>query len=409
MFQEIDGAPRRCSPRLSLQRWCATRAVALFALVLAISFLAGAPSPAEAAVKTYPLTATVNVRATPSTTARATGKVFKKEKVKVLCQDEGSTVRRTILWDYIEYNVSGSKKKKRGYVSDYYVKTGTAGRISGVPYGNCRGIAPKDPSDQSKSCASSIVKNVRVYGYGRRVVVSMEPTRQGRKIGAVQGRWQPIYKDCVAELLPARLTKTQLGSLEKQFYCHDSWDMPLIHPAGPTWDLESWRRNPSWDELGPREFKRERCDFESDGPIISLNASNYPGLRMTADKNAQAVLRDENQAGEAGRFRLVLGLGGTGYSFQKPGTDLYLRHQNGRLMLQLLDNREHGIPQPLYALDGTFVQGKRSGEAGQYSYRSYNFPEHYIRHYMGGLEIGTPFTHRETPFTADHWFIRTGQ
>ncbi len=121
------------------------RLVALVAALLAFaSAQVAVPGAAQAHAGQHQMTATVNVRTAPSTGARKIGMVYRGEWVKLLCQANGSAVRGSRLWDLIEYRVDGTRRTKRGWVTDYYVRTGTAGAHAGVPFGDCFGTPPPD-------------------------------------------------------------------------------------------------------------------------------------------------------------------------------------------------------------------------------------------------------------------------
>jgi hypothetical protein len=86
----------------------------------------------------YPMKAEQTVRIAPSTIADAMGTVWNGELVEIHCQDRGSSVGGSTLWDYIQYNVDGTGGlKKRGWVPDYYVKTGTTEPLPHVRQGDC--------------------------------------------------------------------------------------------------------------------------------------------------------------------------------------------------------------------------------------------------------------------------------
>jgi hypothetical protein len=106
----------------------------LSGLVVALLMFA---APASAIVY-YPMKAEQTVRLLPSTISDAMGTVWDNELIEIHCQDRGSSVQGSTLWDYIQYNVDGTGGlKKRGWVPDYYVKTGTTGPLSNVRQGDC--------------------------------------------------------------------------------------------------------------------------------------------------------------------------------------------------------------------------------------------------------------------------------
>jgi uncharacterized protein YraI len=375
-------------------------------LLLAFGLTFALPLAANADAN-FRMKAKVNVRASPSTKAVKIGKVGKNERIYVICQDKGARVRGSGLWDYIEYRVGRSTVKKRGWVADAYVKTGSKGRVAGVAYGNCTGTHPKRITTEF-DCSSRIIKHIKIDGYGRRFVISMTPSELARMGGPLEKYWRDALA-CIGSRMPKKVSAWQMRSLWSQFWCHGTFDLPFKHPAGPTWDLESWRADVSSDVI--KQSAKSHCNWIDDGRHIQLDASNYPSMRVAASRGGQAHLVPISKAGQSGQYRLVLGLAGSGYSIQwvpsrtEPNSDYYLRHRNGRLMLEKVDS-DHHLSSPLFAADATFQQEKRPGSSNQYNYRSYNFRDHHIRHYKGGLEIGTPTTHPGTPFAADHWFIR---
>ena len=98
----------------------------LSGLVVAL-LMAAAPA---SGIVYYPMKAEQTVRLLPSSISDAMGTVWNGELVEVHCQDRGSSVGGSTLWDYIQYNVDGTGGlKKRGWVPDYYVKTGTTGPL----------------------------------------------------------------------------------------------------------------------------------------------------------------------------------------------------------------------------------------------------------------------------------------
>jgi hypothetical protein len=213
---------------------------------------------------------------------------------------------------------------------------------------------------------------------------------------------------CMRPRLHARLSPWQEESMYKQFACHD-----YFLYSSQTWDLESWRRNVPWSEVykntggGYLGF----CNYDSSGTILSLAPSNYPHLRVKANKDEQASLAFAVGARDT-RFRLVVGLAGYGYSLQQvdedgEGTSNYLRHQNGQLVLQRAvktGDKYADRVQELFAADASFHVRRRRDQPSQRSFRSFNYTDHYIRHYRSRLEIGTPRSRPGTPFAADRWF-----
>jgi hypothetical protein len=120
------------------------RALTTCGLVTAsLSFMA--PQSAIAASGDYPMKGNVNVHVAPSIDAKVIGEVFSGERVTVHCQDTGSLVEGSDLWDYIEYQVDGTPRRKNGWVADYYVRTGTTGQLPGINFGDCTTFTPSTP------------------------------------------------------------------------------------------------------------------------------------------------------------------------------------------------------------------------------------------------------------------------
>jgi len=66
------------------------------------------------------------------------GKLTTGETVNIKCQNRGTNVNGSTLWDFVQYKVTGvTGAIKRGWVSDYYVKTGTSGPLADVQQGSC--------------------------------------------------------------------------------------------------------------------------------------------------------------------------------------------------------------------------------------------------------------------------------
>ncbi len=115
----------------------ARRCSLLVVLLLAGLLVGPLAPPAAQAANPYSTSATINVRSEPSTSARIIGRVFSGERVAVLCQDNGTSVRGSRIWDYVEYAVTGTTRTKRGWVADAYVRTGTTGAVPGVAWADC--------------------------------------------------------------------------------------------------------------------------------------------------------------------------------------------------------------------------------------------------------------------------------
>ncbi|MFI7318351.1 SH3 domain-containing protein [Streptomyces venezuelae] len=79
----------------------------------------------EAAARSYPIVADVNVRSGPGTSYRKVGRLSAGSRVTIACQKPGETVTgptgTSKIWDRI-----GSGR----YVSDTYVRTGSSGYVA---------------------------------------------------------------------------------------------------------------------------------------------------------------------------------------------------------------------------------------------------------------------------------------
>ena len=136
MFQQTKAAPRLRSPRLSLQRRYGVLTTALLALALAVGFLTGAPPPAQAATKTYPVVVNHNglrVRERPTTASRHVASLFRGDRVRIICTTTGPSIRgplgRSRVWDKIG---------KNRWVPDTFIRTGSN-----------RAVAPRCKSGRS--------------------------------------------------------------------------------------------------------------------------------------------------------------------------------------------------------------------------------------------------------------------
>jgi uncharacterized protein YraI len=115
----------------------ARRLLIPFAALLLAALVLG-PAVATSAPPRYPMKADRNVHTGPSTAESVMGEVFKDEMVEIHCQDRGMSIGGSTLWDFIQYRVDGTDGLvKRGWVPDYYVKTGITDPLDGVRQGDC--------------------------------------------------------------------------------------------------------------------------------------------------------------------------------------------------------------------------------------------------------------------------------
>lgn len=98
----------------------------------AFAVLASAVAPALA---TYPITGdSVNCRSGPGTSYAVKKTYAKGHEVTISCQTSGTTVSGNSIWD---------KTSDGCYVSDYYVKTGSSGYVTGKCGSTTTCVAPK--------------------------------------------------------------------------------------------------------------------------------------------------------------------------------------------------------------------------------------------------------------------------
>lgn len=93
-------------------------------------------------------------------------------------------------------------------------------------------------------------------------------------------------------------------------------------------------------------------------------------------------------------FTVVPGLHGQGVSFRTPN-GRYLRHRNSWIFADKNDNSA------LFKLDASFHVENGIHNRNGYSFRSVNFPQHFIRHYGYGLRIDSLGS---APFAQDATF-----
>lgn len=98
---------------------CGQSTITMKLQILALSLAVAVP----ALCKTYPISGdNVNCRSGPGTSYASKKTYAKGHEVTILCQTAGTTVDGDSLWD---------KTSDDCYVSDYYVKTGTTGMVTG--------------------------------------------------------------------------------------------------------------------------------------------------------------------------------------------------------------------------------------------------------------------------------------
>lgn len=89
----------------------------------------------------YAVKSTANVRVGPGTQHAVKGQVFAGEKVELICQDRGSTVKGSNLWDLINYRVDGTDGKyKTLWIHDSLLDTNRVSAVPGIQQGNCPAV-----------------------------------------------------------------------------------------------------------------------------------------------------------------------------------------------------------------------------------------------------------------------------
>lgn len=118
------------------------------------------------------------------------------------------------------------------------------------------------------SCSERWVTYVKVYFNlsNNRISVEVTPTAAGfdDADSDTADLWQQAWR-CAPYPL-SRLNDYQGESLYKQLACHANFAYPKPgggHFGGETWDLESWRSNPSWDYvLSPTDVWDHECNWD---------------------------------------------------------------------------------------------------------------------------------------------------
>ncbi|KFY91570.1 hypothetical protein V500_04593 [Pseudogymnoascus sp. VKM F-4518 (FW-2643)] len=135
--------------------------------ILALSVALVAPL-----VSAYPISGTsVNCRSGPATSYKVIKTYKKGQDVKITCQTVGETVSGDNLWD---------KTSDGCYVADYYVKTGTTGRVVKT---ECKTGGSGDSTTNGKITRKEIIARAK-YWIDRHVPYSMSgyyPDPKGTK------------------------------------------------------------------------------------------------------------------------------------------------------------------------------------------------------------------------------------
>lgn len=106
-------------------------------LAIGVAPAASADEPSH----TYVVKSDANAREGMSTSTAQLGKVFKGEKVQLMCQDIGETVNGNDRWDLIQYHVDGTDGlTKILWIHDSLLDTDRTDAVPGVRQGNCPAI-----------------------------------------------------------------------------------------------------------------------------------------------------------------------------------------------------------------------------------------------------------------------------
>ncbi|KAK4235774.1 lysozyme-like domain-containing protein [Achaetomium macrosporum] len=184
--------------------------------VVAIAALASALAPASA----YLITGDdVNCRSGPGTSYAVKKTYAKGTDVKISCQTAGTTVNGNSIWD---------KTSDGCYVSDYYVKTGSNGYVTGKCEGTSTCVAPKSNQATVDLIAASegFVPNVYIdatghptVGYGH-LCSSSKCSDVKYKIPLSQADGKKLLADdmkkfekCITQMCKAKLNLNQYGAL----------------------------------------------------------------------------------------------------------------------------------------------------------------------------------------------------
>ncbi len=115
------------------------------------------------------------------------------------------------------------------------------------------------PAEQSTSCYP--VPKGRIHGYDWNVYVSITPTERARYAARfTNSMWSQLWQ-CTP--YPSGLHGWQGDGLYDQLACHAIFSarVPGVTgwAGGPTWDLESWRPNESYDYM--LQAPRHSCNW----------------------------------------------------------------------------------------------------------------------------------------------------
>ncbi len=139
------------------------------------------------------------------------------------------------------------------------------------------------------------------------------------------------------------------------------------------------------------------------GCVGLLRSVNIDGSIVGAASDAVARIHPRNTVSNLSsfRWRVVPGLADSSgislESMSRPG--YYLRHRDYQLVLERFDEN------PPFMEDATFYVEDPGPVGGVISLRSRNFPDRYVRHYLGDLEVSSRDFRPGTPFDADRNFL----
>lgn len=135
-----------------------------------------------------------------------------------------------------------------------------------------------------------------------------------------------------------------------------------------------------------------------------IRSHNYPNLYIKPSATGSTLAPATDAVAAGGKFRIVPGLSGTGISLQSTKyPDRYLRHQNYTVKLQRYDGSA------LFRDDATFT-APRSAAMGNrpdlFSIASRAYPDRYLRHFNGQIEVSSSKYRPGTPFASDaSWML----
>lgn len=208
---------------------------------------------------------------------------------------------------------------------------------------------------------------------------------------ALSGKVLEVAANSVNEAQNIQQWQDQGGDNQrwKIVYLGDGQFKLLAKNSGFALDVNAWDTHdganliqwPDGGSLGgAQHFKFVKVESGGDALVVRFQSYNFPNT-FIRHKDGRALISSQASPA-ASEFVQVIGLAGEGISFesvQLPGQ--FLRHQNSNIYLHSNDGSA------LFAADATFMKVPGQSDVSASSFRSFNFPEAYIRHANGWLII----------------------